>query len=194
MERNWAGGYPTWLNVEFEQRMGLAEQWKEGDRSALLHPIRPIGYRSLLRARWQGYFEEFDSSGTGAPIEFRHPYFDIRVLRFLLAVPALPWCRRKYLLRRAMRGRLPEAILQRDKTPLYPDPWTALAQKTEFRPMDAAPGLSEYVDKSKVFSGRPGTLADFRDAIRPRGLNYWLKSIGHFPHNRQSRRDANGQT
>jgi asparagine synthase (glutamine-hydrolysing) len=183
LERTWNSGYPTWINPDFVERMKLAERWADEEESPLRHPFRPVGYNSLLRARWQAYFEEFDSSGTGAAVEFRHPYFDIRVLRFLLAIPALPWCRRKYLVRRAMRGILPDAILRRDKTPLYPDPWTALAQKIGFPRMDAAPGLSEYVDGSKVFVGAPSTLADFRDAIRPRSLNYWLKSTSDFRHN-----------
>jgi asparagine synthase (glutamine-hydrolysing) len=184
MERIWNSGYPTWIDPEFEQRLKLAQRWAEEEASPVRHhDVRPVAYNSLLRARWQSYFEDLDSSGTGAAMEFRHPYFDIRVLRFMLAVPALPWCRRKYIMRRAMRGMLPEAILLRDKTPLYPDPWTALAQKIGFHMLDAAHDLSEYVNQSKVFVGTPSTLADFRDAIRPRSLNYWLKSGCQIRHN-----------
>ena len=183
LERTWSSGYPAWINPEFEQRMKLAERWAEEEASPRHHDVRPVGYTALSRARWQTYFEEFDSAGTGAPMEFRHPFFDIRVLRFLLAIPALPWCRRKYIMRRAMRGMLPDMILQRDKTPLYPDPWTALAQKIGFPALDPSPGLSDYVKQSKVFVGTPGTLADFRDAIRPRSLNYWLKSDHQIRHN-----------
>ena len=67
-------------------------------------------------------FEEQDAATTRAPLEFRYPYFDIRLLRYCLAVPALPWCRAKYLVRRSMRGSLPAEVLTRPKAPLDPDP------------------------------------------------------------------------
>jgi asparagine synthase (glutamine-hydrolysing) len=179
-EGDWTSGYPIWLNPEFEARLKLRERWADEEVPPSSHAVRPVGYNSLVRARWQSYFEEFDPCGTGAPLEFRHPYFDIRVLRFMLAVPALPWCRRKYLLRRAMRGLLPDPILHRDKAPMYPDPWTALAEKTPFTPINGPQALSNYVDGARVLSGSPSTLANFRSAMRPRSLNYWLKNADRF--------------
>jgi asparagine synthase (glutamine-hydrolysing) len=190
-ERKWTSGYPVWLNPEFETRLKLRERWAEEVPQAS-HPVRPVGYNALLRARWQAYFEELDPCGTGAPLEFRHPYFDIRVLRFMLAVPALPWCRRKYLLRRAMRGLLPDPILQRDKAPLYPDPWTAQAAKIGIAPINSTPELSSYVDGTKVPSGSPGTLADFRSAMQPRSLNYWLINVDRLLYTSPGGTDANG--
>jgi hypothetical protein len=56
------------------------------------------------------------------PLEVRHPYVDIRVLRCMLRMPALPWCRSKYLMRRALRGTVPERARTRAKAPLAGDP------------------------------------------------------------------------
>jgi asparagine synthase (glutamine-hydrolysing) len=171
---DWTSGYPRWLNPEFEARLDLPQRWASEDVPAASHPLRPAGYNSFIRARWQGYFEDLDANGTGSPLEFRHPFFDIRVLRFMLAIPAMPWCRRKYLIRRAMRGALPDSILQRDKAPLYPDPWTAQAEQVGLPPMKPGPEIGTYISEEKVPSGAPGTLANFRLAMRPRSLKYWL--------------------
>ncbi len=74
------------------------------------HRLRPLAYRSfqgLLRDR---LFAQSDAEVTGAAAEIRHPFVDLRVLRYMLAVPAVPWCDQKYLLRRAMRGVLPPPV------------------------------------------------------------------------------------
>jgi asparagine synthase (glutamine-hydrolysing) len=62
-------------------------------------------------------------------MEVRHPYMDIRMLRFLLTVPSIPWCRDKHLVRRAMRGTVPEEVRRRPKTPLTCDPMNELLQR-----------------------------------------------------------------
>ncbi len=108
--------YPEWLNASFEMRLGLGVRWKSLNTSSVgLHPYRPTGYVSLQIPLWQTMFEALDSGVTKSSFEVRHPYVDIRMLRFLLAVPSLPWCRSKYLLRRAMHGKLPEEVLCRRK-------------------------------------------------------------------------------
>jgi asparagine synthase (glutamine-hydrolysing) len=55
-------------------------------------------------------------------VEPRFPFFDLRVVRYLLAIPPIPWCLNKTLLRRAMRGVLPDAVRLRPKAPLAADP------------------------------------------------------------------------
>ena len=43
------------------------------------------------------------------------PFFDLRVLMYLLAIPPLPWCDNKEVLRSAMAGSLPDAVRSRRK-------------------------------------------------------------------------------
>jgi asparagine synthase (glutamine-hydrolysing) len=110
-------------------------------------------------------------------LEFRNPYFDIHLLRYMLAVPALPWCRVKYLIRRAMRRSLPKAVLRRPKAPLDPNPWLEFSRRSPFQPMVPAEGLEHYVDVARVPGGTVTTNSTYEEALRPRRLNYWLKNI-----------------
>lgn len=114
---------PEWLNAEFAARNGLGEK---GDAAETLvsthHPIHPQAYAGLHRGYWASVLESEDAGNTGVALETRAPLLDLRVLRFLLRVPPVPWCANKQLTRRAMQGDLPEAILTRLKTPLLRDP------------------------------------------------------------------------
>ena len=115
--------FPDYLNPALESRLHLRARWEAFQRPLTSpHPVRPEGYASMLIPLWQAMFESFDAGWTGASVELRHPYVDLRMLRFLLAVPALPWCRSKHLLRRAMRGVLPRAVLRRGKEGVPPAP------------------------------------------------------------------------
>jgi len=47
---------------------------------------------------------------------------DVRLVEYLLGIPAIPWCVNKEILRVAMAGRLPKAVLNRPKSPLADNP------------------------------------------------------------------------
>ena len=170
-------GYPRWLNKEWEASLDLGTIWAERNSTPRVHPVRPYGYAGIHRTQWIAMFEEHDPATTRVPLEFRNPYFDIRLLRYCLAVPALPWCREKYLVRRSMGGVLPSKVLRRPKAPLDPDPWTEFLKRSGFRPMTPAQNLHHYVIAERVPGGVPGTLGTFEECFRPRRLNYWLKNI-----------------
>ena len=80
---------------------------------------------------WQNLFEECEAGITGVPVEVRHPFFDIRVIKFLLTLPRLPSCCDKQLLREATRGVLPECVRLRPKSPLPADPMITVLQLSE---------------------------------------------------------------
>jgi asparagine synthase (glutamine-hydrolysing) len=169
--------YPTWLARSFEARVAGRERWYESglSRAPATHPVRPQAYASLFSPLWQQLFQRYAPERTGAGLEVRYPFVDTRLLRFMLAIPAIPWCRRKYLLRRAMRGRLPAPILRRDKTSV---PGPGLAQikaRLIAQPFAAMPALHEYVDVERLTS-RPASDPDAIDAeLRVRVLNQWLR-------------------
>jgi asparagine synthase (glutamine-hydrolysing) len=111
--------FPEWLNTGMVKSLGLRDRWTEFNCARVSsHPFRPWAHSSFLVPSWPVMFEEFEPSYTHSRIECRHPFMDIRLLRFLLRVPAVPWCRAKYLVRRAFRHQLPKAVLKRPKTPL----------------------------------------------------------------------------
>jgi asparagine synthase (glutamine-hydrolysing) len=129
---------------------------------------------------WPAVFEGNDPGVTRIPLEVCYPFFDLRLVDFLLGLPALPWCSDKELLREAARGILPEAVRLRRKSPLLADPLIALLKRPESAWVDSfegVPELGRYVERRlipKVFGEN-----DVWDAwihLRPLSLNFWLRS------------------
>ena len=169
--------FPAWLDAAFESRLQLRERWRSFTHPpSAAHPVRPRGYASLQSPLWQTLFESFDAGATKMLYEVRYPFLDLRLLRFLLAVPALPWCRSKYLLRRAMGGLLPRKVLRRRKTGL---PHNLLIKHHLWRLFSArftpAEDLSHYVNPDRVpgiVEGNPGVV---EDNLAVRNFNHWLR-------------------
>ena len=117
--------FPPWLNPEFESRYGLRARWEEDRakqvRLSSLHPVRPEAYESFTGSVWQALFESIGFREYARALEARLPFVDLRLLRYMLAVPAIPWCRVKYLECQAMRGILPKPVRRRLKTTLRDD-------------------------------------------------------------------------
>ena len=109
------------------------------------------------------------------PVETRHPFVDLRLLRYMLAVPAVPWCRTKYLERRSMRGVLPDSVLRRPKSPLASDPAWEGARLSRLPPLRPAPLFREYVKYQNVPKDAGNDMVLFRTNFRPFALNYWLQ-------------------
>jgi len=172
--------YPGWLNRDLEERLGLRERWKALTRASMSNAaVRPVAYEAMIDPVWPATFEGGDPGVTRVPLEVCYPFFDLRLVEFLLALPALPWCSDKELLREAARGVLPDAVRLRRKCPLLADPLIALLQQPESAWVDAfegTPELSQYVERSlvpKVFGEKDSTAAWIH--LRPLSLNFWLR-------------------
>ena len=130
---------------------------------------------------WPGVFETEDAGWTGVAVESRAPLLDQRLLRFLLRVPPVPWCMNKELLREAMRGKLPEEVRLRGKTPLQGDPLLLHAEKNGWRPLlaDRACETLRMFVNCKVLhtTSHPALGLMLWADLRPIALNYWLKSV-----------------
>jgi asparagine synthase (glutamine-hydrolysing) len=107
------GAIPTWVRADLLARTG-----RQDDARLPPHPTRPETRSALNDSLWQNLHERSDSVHTHAAYEVRWPFLDERLLRFTLAIPPIPWCQRKELVRVAFRGELPEAVLRRPKTGL----------------------------------------------------------------------------
>ena len=173
--------YPGWLNQDLEKRLSLRERWGASTRpSAVDGASRGTAYEAMADPFWTNLFEGFDPGVTSVPLEVRHPFFDLRLVSFLLALPALPWCSDKELLREAARGILPDAVRLRRKSPLPADPLVALLQRPESAWVDsfeAVPALGRYVERRlipKVFGEKDPWAAWIH--LRPLSLNFWLRS------------------
>ena len=145
-----------------------------------MHTIRDEAYQSFSDPMWANSFErDFDPGGTGIPVEFRHPLFDVRLVSYLLEMPPLPWCLDKMLLRQAGCGLLPEAIRLRPKTPLSANPIYALIKNSRnLSPQGFFPGqeISPYVDLTmyQAFTGTEQVETAVNN-LCPMILNIWLK-------------------
>lgn len=173
---------PEWLNADLVARLDLESRWDRFTRPALAkHPHRPEAYEALGYTAWPYAFGIFDPGSSRATVEQRHPFFDVRLVGYLLAMPAHPWFERKALLREAMRGILPESVRSRPKTLLNGDPAHAVAVEFDHACREsllAAPGLAAFVDTDAVpmhiWNKSALASAEFLGNIRAFSLGYWL--------------------
>jgi asparagine synthase (glutamine-hydrolysing) len=122
-----------------------------------------------------------DAGETTMPVEARHPFVDLRLLRYMLAVPPLPWCRKKYLVRRAMRDTLPASVVHRPKSPLTGAPMWEAAQHQNLKCSHTVQSLSQFVDFDRVAKHTESDPRFFYVDLRPVALNYWLRNLDQKP-------------
>jgi len=178
----WTRDFPAWINPDLVERLHLRERWlawSSESEAPSAHPVRPMGYSSLQIPAWQSLFEGFEPSYTGATLEVRHPYMDIRILSFLLRVPALPWCRSKFLLRQAMRGTAPEGVRRRPKVPLSKHPDYERAGLHGLPSVIPGPLLHGFAEPAHLPRNRPESMVNFDVNIRFAALSHWLTEFQH---------------
>lgn len=170
---------PEWIDESFSKRVNLPERWKQFTTEfARAHPTRPYAFRVLNSTSWAPLFESYDAGASRIGLEMRHPMIDVRLVEYLLSIPAIPWCVNKEILRVAMTGKLPKAILNRPKTPLAGDPALYLMEESRVRFVDnfePVPGLAKFVD----LTARPRLAGEQNSDrlwanLRLFGLNHWL--------------------
>lgn len=178
--------YPEWLNAEFAARLDLRLRWERitAQEPPSRHP-RSRKLSSVTYPYWTHFFENYDPGVTGRPVEVRFPFFDLRLMGYLLTLPPVPWCLDKRLIREAMRGVLPEAVRLRPKAPMAGDPlqsWLGQADSQWVPGVAPAPALASYVRGDRT--PRPEEGKDWGEAawvsLRPLALNLWLHSQAQF--------------
>ena len=175
-----ATGFPPWIAPEFTKRMALEARWKEFSSlsfPASPHPSRPVAHASLQFREWTRMFEMGDPGVTHFPVETSYPFLDLRLVEYLLAIPVFPWAFKKTLERKAMRGRLPEDILRRKKTPMSEDVTAKLVKNANERlrreTLDGK--ILEYVTPAKLSNSCDRIEIE---EVRPYCLSQWLRSMG----------------
>jgi asparagine synthase (glutamine-hydrolysing) len=167
--------YPEWIDESFAKRTNLRERSQEttnNERSSVL--------RALASKLWSSLFEGYDPGATKLLLEVRHPIIDLRVIEFLLKIPAVPWCVEKHILRTAMQSRLPASVLNRHKTPLRGDPALQMTRRASVRWLDSfevSPQLRCFVNLNK----RPSIANEqapesLWPSLRVYALNFWLSN------------------
>jgi asparagine synthase (glutamine-hydrolysing) len=174
--------YPRWLNKDFEAGLDLPGRWKEQaspDPGILAE--RSDAFRSLASPFWTRMFEDTDPNTVPFPLEMRNPFLDLRLLEFTLSIPVIPWIYDKYLLRRAMKGSLPEPVRLRPKTPMAADPLLVFLKKTPSSlirgGLPPSPLLARFVDLKALDNVQISDDNYFTD-LRAASLNLWLFGLG----------------
>jgi asparagine synthase (glutamine-hydrolysing) len=175
--------YPSWLNPEFETRTNLRQRWLalRDSKKNTEHPVHPEAYEALHDGYWAAILETEEAGWSRVLLESRAPLLDLRLLTFLLRLPAVPWCMNKYLCRQAMKGLLPGKILSRPKTPLVVDPLEKCLEPGDWTTsvLNAVPARTEsFVNWPKwceTLYRSKGSLTP--RILRPATLFYWLKAI-----------------
>ena len=174
--------YPRWLVPDFARRLNLkdrAREWSELP-AARPHPVLPKAHASLSLPHWSAMFEHENPGVTRCPVEVRHPFLDLRVVNFLLALPPFPLFFEKQLLREVVAGRLPESVRTRRKTPLAGSPLVKHLRQTDTGWMDQVAWDAEMdscVNRSAVPAFRNEANSELaHSALRPLCLNFWLQS------------------
>ncbi len=170
--------YPTWINDNFEKRLNLSTEWEElwshikYNKSLLTH--KEILQKSLVDADWNtdGIFMKSDFTLP----EKRDPFLDLRMLEFILSLPALPWLFNKHILRASMKGLLPDEVRSRPKTLLGPL-HHVLATKAENNWLETwkpSRKTAHYIKKTFSFNTSADNTQHYLDS-RPIILDTWLK-------------------
>lgn len=178
------GPMPAWLAPDFVARTNLADRWRDAHvRPPSPHPHRPAAYRQLTGASMARYLEHSDAGMTGLPLRIVHPYLDLRVVDYLLSIPQLPWTVRKYLLRTATAGVLPDSVRFRPKTTLAEDPVMGALRGGSAHGIERLPhaaGFERFVRAQALnpLASEPTSASLFR-TLRALALNAWCLTRQH---------------
>lgn len=167
----WRPAIPAWLPNELMAQSGVSERFAAMIKQRLdplrsIHPERPEVYQDLCSAIWQNQLQRFDPQTTGQPITFNHPYFDVRLIRYVLAMPATPWFHSKELLRRSMKGRLPDSVrLRRKAMPSISPVSRGMAELTPSQRQNRLTNIPKFLDFVNVNILRQ--MADSVTSLKP---------------------------
>ncbi|MBS0517263.1 MAG: hypothetical protein JSR90_01155 [Proteobacteria bacterium] len=170
---------PPWLSRDLVERCHLVERLRDlGGSGGGVHPWHPRAMASFAHPIWASHFDDFRFLESLAPLVWRHPYLDLRVLTFLLSVPPVPWAWKKRLLRVAMRGRLPDEVVDREKSALPRGPHIAAIRHHGLPDLARSDDLDPYVDV-RFLPGGQASDSEIDGAIGPHTLAHWFALRRH---------------
>ena len=182
MGREWhlrePGPLPAWVNGQWARDLDLA------DRSTLFRQRSRRDQVGVTGAPlWRALFAWSDAGYNGRALSIRFPFFDLRLLEFVLVIPPVPWLEDKHLLRAAMGERLPGGVGTRPKT-VMPGDVTLEQHKQAGVPgwqidLLAASEMAGYVDSHWLGAVQRASAVEQAEMWAkqrpPVELAYWLR-------------------
>lgn len=175
----WRPDFPEWLDQEFVKRTDLDERWHAGWET--MH--RAVGTYDQLLGPWvSSLFETYEA--LRMPLVMRHPFFDLRLAVFCLNLP--DYIKNdKLVMREATRGKLPEPVRTRPKTPLPGDRFREKFTRSQIKvPVESRLSRvgNRYIDTARYGlafkryldgEGMESTWSSYY-MVSPIALNIWL--------------------
>ena len=175
--------FPTWIHPDLVRQHNLLQRWESfWNQSRKLDSRTPAGMSALSGCMMPHLIEFNDQLALRGPVEYRYPFFDLRVIRASWSIPPIPYRCRKQLLRAAMSDQLPRVILRRPKEGLAGDPLTAKGHSfpnTWEECVRRTPELAFYVvsDPHGVGKCQTQTIDSAWANARPYELASWLAHV-----------------
>jgi asparagine synthase (glutamine-hydrolysing) len=102
----------------------------------------------------------------------------------MLGIPPIPWCVEKNILRVTMKGRLPDEVRLRPKTPLVSDGLTERRSQVVGpvgTSLTSTTDLGRFVDVGRLSKDVPATANALWQALAPLSLDWWLRHFRSLP-------------
>ena len=172
---------PPWINADFAKQQNIVERQQKLSAETIDYISR---YGMANSPFWSNVFEQFDPGTTGVPAKHYYPFFDLRLVDFLVSIPPLPWLTNKNILRESMKGKLPEAIRTRKKVVFKaPDSYTQAMNKAVGVWIEDllknTPDLSEYLDTAEILKFLQSEEIDTGKLMtveKTLAVAYWLRT------------------
>jgi len=193
--RRWrSDGVPVWIPSEFARRTALPDRLRSDPAPDRLPSFARYDALQQYRSGLDTLINEASERASAAEgIEDRYPFLDRRLVEFLLALPEEQRWQRgttKYVLRRALRGRLPESVLRRtdkaDFSRLFTDAIVTLGGEAFYNDLvlarmgwldrDAVVALYRRM-RSRVSQGWTAFSADAWSLWAIAGVEIWARSL-----------------
>jgi len=174
-----------WVRPEFARRLSLKDRLalSEGQTFDPLDALATPPVRRFVAPLWNRFLSRCDIAQYREYVEIRFPYLDLRVVRFGLGLPNMPWAYNKHLLRRLGATTLPKEITSRPKTPLRAEPLARSLEQNrqlllKLADVPLVPLLEEMICVSKWRKSLRETSFEswpLWESLRVVTLNYWLE-------------------
>jgi asparagine synthase (glutamine-hydrolysing) len=193
--RRWrSNGVPGWIAAPFAQRTALADRLRPDPVPDRLPSVARYDVLQQYRSGLDTLLSEgTERASAEEGIEDRHPFLDRRLVEFVLALPEEQRWQRgrmKYVLRRALTGLLPEAVVKRsdkaDFSRLFTDAIDALGGEAFYNDLVLARMGWLEQDKvvmlyrrmrSRVSKGWSAYSEDAWSLWAIAGVEIWVRSI-----------------
>ena len=184
MERRVTGpeAIPDWIGHDLRSAFDTHARWNEvRSRREAFRGARHRAVSDVIDPWWASTFEGLDPGVTRRPVELRYPFFDVRLASFILRLPSFPWCLGKHVVRAAMKGRIPDAVRTRPKTPLAASPVAPAEQWSASRALElfqTTPAMERFVDVGRfreTVHGKSLLASESHAAWAAISLAMWLR-------------------